>query len=68
MAFSLRSIVRMAVLALIAFAGISPASAPIKATEPQLECVSLLPEVRIRKLHLVRPDLIPYPLITEIFC
>ena len=26
------------------------------------------PEVRLRKLHLVRPDLIPYPLSLEIYC
>jgi hypothetical protein len=28
----------------------------------------LLPEVRIRKLHLVRPDLIPYPIAYETYC
>lgn len=26
------------------------------------------PEVRIRKLHLVRPDLIPYPIAYEVIC
>lgn len=26
------------------------------------------PATRIRKLHLVRPDLIPYPLAMEIYC
>ena len=25
-------------------------------------------EVRLRRLHLVRPDLIPYPIVFEIFC
>jgi hypothetical protein len=25
-------------------------------------------EVKLRKLHLVRPDLIPYPLFFEIYC
>jgi hypothetical protein len=25
-------------------------------------------EVRLRKLHLARPDLIPYPLETEVYC
>lgn len=25
-------------------------------------------EVRLRKLHMVRPDLIPYPLAIEIYC
>jgi hypothetical protein len=26
------------------------------------------PEVRLRKLHLVRPDLIPYPIDYEVVC
>ena len=26
------------------------------------------PEVRLRKLHLVRPDLIPYPIEYEVVC
>jgi hypothetical protein len=26
------------------------------------------PEVRLRKLHLVRPDLIPYPVAYEVYC
>ena len=26
------------------------------------------PEVRLRKLHLVRPDLIPYPIAYEVCC
>jgi len=29
---------------------------------------SLPPEVRLRKLHLVRPDLIPYPIAYEVVC
>jgi hypothetical protein len=29
---------------------------------------SFTTEVRLRKLHLVRPDLIPYPIETEIYC
>jgi hypothetical protein len=28
----------------------------------------LNPEVRLRKLHLVRPDLIPYPVCYEVYC
>jgi hypothetical protein len=26
------------------------------------------PEVRLRKLHLVRPDLIPYPIAYAVYC
>jgi hypothetical protein len=29
---------------------------------------SLPPEVRLRKLHLVRPDLIPFPIAYEVCC
>jgi hypothetical protein len=29
---------------------------------------SYFPEVRLRKLHLVRPDLIPYPIFYEVYC
>jgi len=29
---------------------------------------SMRPEVRLRKLHLVRPDLIPYPIAYEVCC
>jgi hypothetical protein len=28
----------------------------------------MYPEVRLRKLHLVRPDLIPYPIAYEVCC
>jgi hypothetical protein len=28
----------------------------------------MLPVVRLRKLHLVRPDLIPYPIFYAIYC
>jgi hypothetical protein len=28
----------------------------------------LPPEVRLRRLHLMRPDLIPYPLAYEVIC
>lgn len=28
----------------------------------------LMPEVRLRKIHLVRPDLIPFPLNYEVYC
>jgi len=29
---------------------------------------SFRPEVRLRKLHLVRPDLIPYPIEYDYYC
>jgi hypothetical protein len=36
-------------------------NAPTSVTE-------LPPEVRLRRLHLMRPDLIPYPLAYEVIC
>ncbi len=32
------------------------------------QLAGLSPEVRLRKLHLVRPDLIPYPIEYEVYC
>jgi len=67
---------RLVVRLVAAFAVLSPlctptgASAP--ATSPRQDGLSPLaavrPEVRLRKLHLVRPDLIPYPIASEIYC
>lgn len=48
-------------------AGVEPAAAPA-AQGIDDATASLRPEVRLRKLHLVRPDLIPYPLQYDIIC
>jgi len=45
--------------------GISSHSAQIQPANKQ---VAAILEVRIRRLHLVRPDLIPYPIAYEIIC
>ena len=56
-----------ALLSIPAFA--SPTATPV-AADPQteLEQVGSSGEVRLRKLHLVRPDLIPYPIAYEVYC
>jgi hypothetical protein len=41
----------------------APAAAPAGETP-----TAWAPEVRLRKLHLVRPDLIPYPIAYEVVC
>ena len=53
-------------------AAVAPATAP---TAPAADSPSeadavagLRPETRLRKLHLVRPDLIPYPIAYEVYC
>ena len=38
-------------------------------TRPLTETIArYLTEVRLRKLHLARPDLIPYPIASEVYC
>jgi hypothetical protein len=39
-----------------------------KASENLPALVKAPYEVRLRKLHLVRPDLIPYPINFEVYC
>ena len=67
------------VLPAIALLAVSPAgrssipSAPVAApaalqAAPADSLAALPPEVRLRKLHLVRPDLIPYPIAYDIYC
>ena len=43
-----------------------PPSAESDALQPEL--AGIRPEGRLRKLHLVRPDLIPYPIAYEVYC
>ena len=47
-------------------------AAPSKPVQPDNQglcpSASMRPEVRLRKLHLVRPDLIPYPIAYEVVC
>lgn len=58
-----RTIVRVILVAGLMLAGTMDAPA----TAPAEEAVTR-GEVRIRKLHLVRPDLIPYPIAYEVVC
>ena len=46
----------------------APLAAPAVRTAPADTLAGLPPEVRLRKLHLVRPDLIPYPIAYEVYC
>jgi hypothetical protein len=66
-------LVRLVLLAIFACAGAMPAipAAPPAASPAAQNSDALagvLPEVRIRRLHLVRPDLILYPLAYEVLC
>jgi hypothetical protein len=42
--------------------------APATTPSPESQLTRLPPEVRLRKLHLVRPDLIQYPISFEVYC
>ena len=55
-----------ALLLFVALVAPSP-SAPAT-TKGELPTAQIPPEVRLRKLHLVRPDLIPYPIALEVYC
>jgi hypothetical protein len=76
MAWKVRSLSRLTVLSATVLlagdmtAGPTPATAPASPPAAEsLETAALLrPQTRIRKLHLVRPDLIPYPLAYEVLC
>ena len=40
----------------------------VPAQQTDQELAGIRPEGRLRKLHLVRPDLIPYPIAYEVYC
>jgi hypothetical protein len=47
---------------------LSVEKAPVKQGVGEEPTSANLPEVRMRKLHLVRPDLIPYPIAYDVYC
>ena len=61
-------LLRTSLLTFVAVA--STAAQPIQSNLPKGETpvTGMYPEVRLRKLHLVRPDLIPYPIAFEVCC
>jgi hypothetical protein len=62
-----RRFARLLVLACLFLAAAAPVER--RATiESSGEGASAAGEVRLRKLHLVRPDLIPYPIAYEVCC
>ena len=66
-----RSTLTLAALVACGFApaghSASPSAADLKAPAGE-EIAAMRPEGRLRKLHLVRPDLIPYPIAYEVYC
>lgn len=66
MAF-VRSTMRLFVLVGALSSGALPASSGPK-PQPNEATTATFNEVRLRKLHLVRPDLIPYPVRYDVLC
>jgi hypothetical protein len=44
------------------------AAGPLAPATPTVKVATLPPEVHLRRIHLVRPDLIPYPIAYEMVC
>ena len=70
MASPLRRVARLLVLVCCFAAGFGPAQgSATRAADPACPDAVARTEVRaLRKLHLVRPDLIPYPIAYEVIC
>jgi hypothetical protein len=64
-----RLVTRGIVIVCLLSATVTPApQASVDAATVPGEGASVRSEVRLRKLHLVRPDLIPYPIAYEVNC
>jgi len=71
MRLTIRSTARLATMAslLTALATAAPGqSSAVPISQGESPTARTNPEVRLRKLHLVRPDLIPYPIMYEVYC
>jgi hypothetical protein len=64
----IRFLSRAGMIALLLSAGMIPPAPPARTPNTPLTTVSNRYEVRLRKLHLVRPDLILYPIQYEVYC
>ena len=66
----LRQTARWTLLLCLSCSALAIGNAPQNTTNVTGENSSarIMPEVRMRKLHLVRPDLIPYPIAYEVVC
>ena len=66
----IRFLTRAIAIAMLTTAGMIPTahSSARTPTGPNIDSVANRYEVRLRKLHLVRPDLIPYPIHYDVYC
>jgi len=63
-----RVLQRASMIALSVFSLLAAPPASLPCTDASSFAAANYPEVRLRKLHLVRPDLIPYPIAYEVIC
>jgi hypothetical protein len=73
MSKSFKNLIRTSLAAwmLLLSATFSPATPANPPADPTAEALHEQPycgEVRMRRLHLVRPDLIKYPIAVEVYC
>ena len=61
-------LVRFVILASVVVTPAIPQTGSANLPKGEMPAAGMYPEVRLRKLHLVRPDLIPYPIAYEICC
>ena len=66
----IRFLSRAIAVAMLLSAGMIPPApaARMPANAPEAGDAVARGEVRLRKLHLVRPDLIPYPIHYDVYC
>jgi len=67
----IRLLTRAVAVATLATAGMIPPAHSAARTPAELRApgdTQARYEVRLRKLHLVRPDLIPYPIHYDVYC
>jgi hypothetical protein len=63
-----RLVTRVIVVVGLLAPSVTPPPHPSDAASVAGEEATVRSEVRLRKLHLVRPDLIPYPIAYEVCC
>ncbi len=62
------SVVAAAAVTLLSHHGSNRAARSVTAAPASAVAQRYYPEVRLRKLHLVRPDLIPFPIDFDVYC
>ncbi len=67
----LRRVARLLVLVCVLASGFGPTQGPATGAQPvtgEADAITGVEARALRKLHLVRPDLIPYPIAYEVCC